>query len=584
MVPAQKKDTKKFFLSYSFKYRLFIVGLILFSLAILSQLSKWQIWQRDRFTVIANEQIAKKEQFLTKRGTITSQDGVVLAVDRPVWDLVISVNNYQKDIDRFQEQKGVFLQFLANNGMIDYSEAEEKLSRSLTYVPLIKDLSSDQKKLIEKQNFSNLFFEKKYQRFYPNSELASHIIGFIGKTTSGQEYGTYGLEGYFWGDLKGSQGRIYKESDIKGDIILSEKYKAIIAKEGKNLTLTINTGIQQKVEKLLKKGVQQNKAKSGTIIIMNPRTGAIVAMANYPNYNPNFYWQINDYNRFKNKAVADVYEFGSVNKALTVATGLERKAIKPNTICNNHEKFLKFDEKRIYNYNYKVYGSLTPPEVLKYSVNICAAKFGLKIGAEDMYTYLRKFGLGDFINIGLQEEETSYLKDWQEWLRPDLATIAFGQTISATPLQIVSAFSALANDGIRMQPYLVKEIYNDQTKIEIKPYALSRVVSSKTAKETTKMLSYAQMNSANFSKFKGIYNIAGKTGTAQIAKKNGPGYHARRTNATFVGYAPANDPTMVMLLRLEEPGVNELSSLTSVPLWIKIFEAVKDDLHVTKVH
>jgi len=261
---------------------------------------------------------------------------------------------------------------------------------------------------------------------------------------------------------------------------------------------------------------------------------------------------------------------------------MQEGKLTEDDICNDVGK-LKIEDKTIYNFDYHRYGKVTPKETLQYSDNICAATYGLRVGATAMYTYLTKLGIGYSTGIGIHEEETSYLKAPEKWLKIDIATTSFGQAISATPLQFTSAMSTLANHGERMQPMLVKKIYNNEEEIVIKPTSTGRIFSAEISDKVAKMMEYATFTRLDMAKYKGVYSIAGKTGTAQVAKSDASGYYEDRVNVTYIGFAPATDARFIMLVKIENPQSGTLANLTVLPLWMKIFDTIKDDLGVPRI-
>lgn len=558
-------------------------SVIIYFVILIAQLMRWQIFEHDRFTALADGQRTSQQEIFTKRGTVYTQDGVVLSVDSPSWDVVLSIV-HESDKTVFEKKKSEIAQSLSSILEADEGDLLKKMnSENIASVTLFKGATKRQKDIIESKYFAGIYTVEAPKRIYPNGQLASHLIGYVGTDQFGTAKGFYGLEGFFWGDIKGKRGLSQQENDLMGNAIISKEYQNISFREGKNLVLTINSGIQKKVEQLIADGVRDLDADSGTVIIMNPKTGEIISIANFPTYNPNSYWDIKDVSVFKNKAVADPYEHGSVQKALTVAFAMNEGKLKETDICDDTGK-LEVLDKTIYNYGKAKYGKITPKDTLKHSDNICAAQYGLAIGPQAMYEYLTKSGIGRPIGIGLQEEETSFLKAANEWVDTDTATIAFGQTFSATPLQVVSSMSLLANNGERMQPYLVKKIYNNEEEININPVSNGQIVRPEIAQSVSGMLEYAIMQQRDMARFRGRYSIAGKTGTAQIARKDGPGYYDDRVNVTFVGYSPAQNARFIMLVKVENPRKGELANLTVLPLWGKIFDQIKDDLGVPQVN
>lgn len=554
---------------------------IIYIILIIVQLFRWQVLKYDEYSALANAQRTVQKEVITKRGTIYTSDGIVLSVDSPSWDVILSITN-KVDIEDFIKDKSEIISSLAQILDLPSEEIAGKISDDkLTYKVLYSGATKRQKDIISEKRFTGIYTEEATKRIYPNGTLASHIVGYVGKDAIGNPIGNYGLEGFFWGDIKGKKGLTTQENDLMGNALISKEYKNITFREGKNLILTINSGIQRKVEKILAKGVKELKAAGGAVVVLNPKTGEILSLASYPNYDPNYYWQVDNVVTYKNKAVSEPYEFGSVQKPMTIAMAMNEGKLSENDICND-TGVLKVLDKKLYNYGYKKYGKITPKQVLQYSDNICAAKYGLMISDETMYKYLVGFGYSQQLGIGLQEEETSYLRSTTEWVDTDRATIAYGQTISATPLQIASAVSVIANDGLRMQPYLVRSIYNNEGRIDIGPVEVGQIIKPEIAKKVSGMMEYATMGRPEFAKYRYQYRISGKTGTAQIAKKDGPGYYDDKVNVTFVGFAPSENARFVMVVKIEEPRKFELANQTVLPLWSEIFDAIKDDIGVPR--
>lgn len=577
-----KKLEKKVSHSLSTKEYIWMAIVFLF-IGLLYFQFRWQILEYDRFSALANAQLAVRQDVFTKRGTIYTQDGVVLAVDSPAWNVVLSVTNHV-DQANFLVKQDEILSELASVLDIDAEEMSEIYNPNvLTYQVLYRGINKRQKDILEEKKLLGIYTEDSIKRLYPNGDLFSHVIGYIGTDSFGRPRGNYGIEGFFWGDIKGKEGATQQEKDLSGKAIISKQYRNVQFREGKNIVLTVNSGIQKKVEQILESGVREQRADAGSVVIMNPKTGEIIAMANYPDYDPNEFWKVRDVSVFRNGAVSGPYEYGSVQKPLTVAMALEEQKITEKHICNDTGR-LKLDDKIIYNFNFARYGRITPMQTLQYSDNICAAEYGLLVGADRMYAYLRELGLGVSTGIGIHEEETSFIKAPDRWLSIDVATTSYGQAISATPLQFASAMSTLANGGVRMQPMLVKKIYNNEDEITITPTSVGRVFSEKTATMVAKMMEEATFTRADMARYKGVYSIAGKTGTAQVARSDTAGYYDDRVNVTYVGFAPAIDARFVMVVKIENPKEGTLANLTVLPLWMKIFDTIKDDLGVPRIN
>lgn len=557
----------------------YLVVLGIFFVLVLA-LYRWQIVYFDKFNTLAKTQIYQQNSVISKRGTVYTADGMVLAADQPTWDLIVSISNKQ-DYKRFFEPSNFtkFKKIVKEILNKDISYLQDKSLDKLAYIVIAEGLTKADMLKIKGENFVGVYFKQNIKRIYPNGTLASHVIGFVGRNVKGEPIGLYGVEGFFWGDLKGKAGIIKREKSINGQTLAVGQYKQALLREGKNIMLTIRSGLQAKVEQVLAKQVKKFKAKSGSVIIMNPHTGEIIAMANYPTYDPNIYWKYKDLRIFKNLAVSSVYEYGSVQKPLTLAMALQEKIIDKKYKCNDTGS-LKVLDKVVYNWAYAKYGWIDLLGILEHSDNVCAAKVGLKIGAKTMYSYFKKLGIGHLLNIGLQDEETGYLKDCRLWNKADVAVASFGQMVSATPLQVLSALSTIANHGIRMQPFIVKKIFSSEEEIDFKPYVAEKVFSREVADHIAFLMFKATMKQREWRRYRGVYEVAGKTGTAQIPKKDGIGYEEDKVNTTFVGFVPYKEPAIIMLVRLEEPQKYQLASKTAVPAWQAIFDVVKDELGV----
>jgi cell division protein FtsI/penicillin-binding protein 2 len=579
------------------------IGYVITFLAfiLLFQIFRWQILFAEKFEGMAQGQYQSNRIQVAPRGVITAADNTVLAVDEPVWNIYATLSQDETERESFFENKDRFVTEVSSILGVERSEIESKLTDDFVYTSLMKEVSTEKKKMLEQaeifgpgtQGFG-LYFENEEKRVYPNNELASHILGFIGRNEYGELVGQYGIQGYYYGDITGREGYSYEEKDSAGNVILTAEYEPILPRDGKDFKLTIVPNIQNKVETELEKGVRENQAKSGTAIVMDPKTGAILAMANYPSYNPNEYWRTSEPWILRNRAVSDIYEYGSVQKPITLGIALETGTIKKDHTCNDTTGYIDLFEvtgyadlkgRKIYTWNKRPAGNLDISGIFRTSNNPCTALIALDTDFNEFYSGLKDFGVGEFIGIGLQEEGTSHLKSKETWTKLDIITTSFGQgEISATPLQLISSLSTFANDGIRMRPYIISEIKDEKETIKIEPQVLSTPVS----KETSDIIRDALVKAVQDNSLTALgaplkeYNLAAKTGTAQISQKDAEGYDETLSNDTVVGFAPAQDPKMIMLVNLEEPKSANYASLTTVPVWRDIFLSIADDLEIKK--
>lgn len=594
---SQRKKTSKKNKSNSFWLML---GVTLMGLIVIFQSFRWQILYADKYRDLSEEQYKSTQISIAPRGKITAGDGTVLAVDEPVWNIYATLSKNEEEREKFFNNKEKFVSEVSGILGIEREEIDSKLTDDFVYAPLQKQVSTEKKKALENMEIFGsgskgfgLYFEREEKRIYPNDTLAAHVLGFFGKDSEGKTIGQYGIQGYYFGDINGRSGYSYEEKDSYGNVILTSEYQPVLPREGKDFKLTILPNLQSKVEKILEEGVKSTRSKSGSVIVMNPKTGAILVMANFPTYSPGEYWRAPETSVLKNKAISDVYEYGSIQKPLTIAIALDSKVIDKDFKCNDNTGYLDLFKvtgyadlkgSRVYTWNRKAAGVLDIAEIFKTSNNPCTAQIALKVNSQEYYNKLQEFGLGKFIGIGLQDESTNYLKPFDYWTKLDVITSAYGQGISATALQAISAFSAFANDGVRMRPYIIEEIKDENETITIKPQILSQPITKESAHIVRDALHTAVQRGSLGGLVKELkhYSVGVKTGTAQIAKGNEVGYKSDYTNDTVVGFAPLDNPKIIMLVRLEEPQTAGFSSLTTAPLWEKIFLAIADDMEIKR--
>lgn len=448
------------------------------------------------------------------------------------------------------------------------SELIKKLSdKNLLWVLLERKSPLTLKEKIESSKITGLGFEKDDKRLYPEASMAAHLLGFVGSDKLGRDTGYFGLEGYYNRQLRGKPGRASIDIDPLGIPILVGKYKSLEPKKGSSLLLTLDRTIQFIVEKNLKEAVERYQAKEGTIIVSDPKSGHILAMATYPNYNPGFFAQY-DEELYKNSAVADTFEPGSIFKVITMAAALDLSAIDPSSkcpICTGPRKIGGFE---ISTWNKKYYPDSTMTEIIQHSDNIGMTYVAEKLGLDRFYSYIEKFGFGQKTGIDLQEETSGVIRDKNQWRAIDLATASFGQGIAVTPIQILRAIGAFANGGKLNKPQVVYKIIDEEKTEIIKGENEKQVISPKAAAQITEMMVNAvEFGEAQAFKPKG-FRIAGKTGTAQIPVAGH--YDPDKTIASFVGFAPADDPKFIMLVIFTEPTTSQFGSETAAPTFFKI--------------
>ncbi len=399
---------------------------------------------------------------------------------------------------------------------------------------LLDTPSKEQIEEIKDLKIKGIEITDKQYRFYPSDELASQLLGFVGVNEKYDEpIGLYGLE------------KFYNDGLTKGE----------------DIKFTIEQKLQRQAEAALKKLVEDFSADKGTIIIQDPKTGKILALANEPGFDPNKYNEFPVEN-FLNPAIQNVYEPGSVFKPLTMAAGIDAGALTPETTFVDNGS-ITLNGKKIENWDLKAHGKLTMTNVIEQSVNTGAVFAEKLIGHERFYGYLKKFGFGVKTEIDLPNEVRGSLSNLERKGKRDIdfATASFGQGTAVTPIQLITAFSSIANGGLLMRPYLNSEL---------EPFIVRRVISEDSAQKTEKMMQSA-VEKAKVAAIDG-YSIAGKTGTAQIPNFKIGGYTEEYIH-TFVGFGPATDPKFVILIKLDKPNVI-LAGATVVPAFRELAQFV----------
>lgn len=409
------------------------------------------------------------------------------------------------------------------------------------------------------------------KRVYPEKEMACHLLGFVTYDHEVDYDAFYGVEEFYSEELRGLRGSWGGTDDPLNLSIRIGSRNVVLPQDGRDIVLTVDRTIQAVAEEELRRGLTDWGAERGTVIVMHPRTGAILAMASYPCYDPNpdLDRQINK-ELFINPAVSSNYEPGSVFKVVTMAAALDAG------IVGRYSTY--YDEGRIYvgghvimNWDRDAYGVVSMTELLKYSLNVGAATLTTNLGAERFYEYVKRFGFGEKTGIDLPYESPGMMRlpGDGNWREGDLGTNAFGQGIAVTPIQMITAVAAVANDGVLPKPYVVQRIEQDgQVVAEFHPTSGRQVISPWVARELTEMLVEVLAGKENLN-IPG-YTIAGKTGTAQIPVTGG--YHPVDTIGAFVGYAPADDPQFIILVKMDRPQKSPWGTVVAVPVFREIAE------------
>ncbi len=460
---------------------------------------------------------------------------------------------------------------------VDYDTILQKISkRNDAYEIIRHKIDRDEKNHILEMNIQGLHFLPEYFRFYPGDSLAAHVVGFVG--SDGKEYiGRYGIEAYFDKALHGTDGKVIQNRDARGGWLTNSKRTVFEKKNGDDLFLTIDYTVQYEVERILKKAVKEFDADDGSIIVMEPKTGKIIALANYPTFTPNKYNEVKDISVFRNNIVSEEYESGSVFKPITMAIGLDSGKVSPNTTYTDTGQ-VKVAEYTIKNSEEKVYGLQTMTQVLEKSINTGVIYVEKLVGNKKFRDYIERFGFGKLTGIELPAEADGNIRNLQHLNRNvEFYTASFGQGITVTQLQLAVAYSVLANGGNLMKPQIIdKIVHSDGTKEIIEPYVVHRVISQKVSEQIGKMLRSVVVNGHGKRADVPGYLIGGKTGTAQVANTGKKGYDNAQTIGTFAGYGPINDPRFVIVVRMNNPKTVIWAESSAAPTFGKVMKYLLD--------
>lgn len=547
--------------------------LFLFSFAaLIAKLFFWQLIEGRVLSTQAREQYEAGKVISAPRGNILAKDGSWLAARGESWLVFATLPEIEEGAEGIADKLALL-----------FTESEEEyekllldeslrirsllLKNNVVWVPLKHRVTSETKKEIEVLNIKGIGFELEEARVYPEASSAAHLLGFVGKNKEGEDIGYFGLEGYYDPALAGKPGFVSQELDAQGTPILIGDSQEITAIGGVDLLTHIDKAVQLTLDESLLEGIEKYGAKGGTGVVMNAKTGAVIAMSSYPSYDPSKYFEFGD-EYFKNPAVSDVFEPGSIFKILVMASALDAAVVKPDTKCDICDGPLKVDKYLIETWNKEYDKDRSMTDVIVNSDNVGMVFVGRKLGADKLYDYLSAFGIGSLTGIDLQGEVSGKLREKSTWNIVDLATASFGQGVSLTPIQMIRAVSVIANNGLLATPQVVDKIVGDAWQEDIEPIAGKRVISEPAAKEITAMMVEAAKNGeAKWTHLRG-FRVAGKTGTAQIPIAGF--YDDEKTIASFVGFAPYDDPKFVMLVTLREPKTSPWASETAAPLWYSI--------------
>ncbi len=545
---------------------------IFLGLSIVAKLYILQVLRYKSYVALAENQHDSTTTIEANRGEIFLQDEndlYPLAVNRRL-QMAYGVPSEMKELDLTVEKLSSILS-------LDQKSLKAKLSDEKDMFEILKHkLSEEEASKIKEAKIAGVYLTPESFRFYPGGELASQLVGFVG-SDGNQQKGMYGLESFWERELKGESGQLTQEGDSRGRWISISDRQLQPAQNGASLILTINRTVQFEVEKILKRAMEKFSADSGTVIVMDSKTGKILAMANQPSFDPNDFSKTEDISTFSNPAISESYESGSVFKAFTEAIGLDTGKISPTSTYVD-TGIVSEAGYSIRNSDLKANGLQTMTQVLEKSLNTGVIYIEKLVGNKLFADYVKRFGFGQKTGIDLPGElagNTVNLNDSKTTI--NFFTAAFGQGIAVTPLQLAAGYGALANSGMLMKPQIIDKIQYADGRIEqIEPQEVRQVVSKATADQMGSMLRSVVTDGHGKRADVPGYLVGGKTGTAQVAKTGSKGYEVGMNIGSFGGYAPinsaANDPQFVVLVKIVNPKGVEWAESSAAPTFGQVMK------------
>jgi cell division protein FtsI (penicillin-binding protein 3) len=553
-----------------FKVRVILVSTFLFFsfVLIVGRMFQLQVLKKEELYQLAARQQSSQIPLVPKRGTIYDRNENELAVSVEV-DSVYAESKKIVEVEKaVQKLSAIFPN--------DQKELRKKLKSGKSFEWIERKISPQETEAVKALHLSGIHFLKENKRFYPHSHLAAHVLGFVGLDSKGLE----GIELQYDVLLNGKESMLTMERDAKGRAIMMSGDSHEKEEHYRNIVLTLDKQIQHIAETELSHSVHKWGANGGMVIVMDPMTGKILAMASHPFFNPNQFIQYRS-RSWRNRAISDVFEPGSMFKAFLAAAVLEEKVIQPSDSFYCENGFYTVYDRTIRDPS--KHGWLTFQQVIKVSSNIGAAKAAEKIGKERFYRYLCDFGFGEKTRLGLPGEAKGILHHPRYWPPITLNTIAFGQGIAVTGIQMATALSAIANGGVLFKPQVVERITDERGKViqSFQPETVRRVISEETSRKVIALLqATTEKGGTGEQAVPPGYNVAGKTGTAQKADGLLGGYSEDKFTSGFIGFAPVEEPKIVVLVVIDEPKGSTYGGIVAAPVFRAIAEKVLPLLNI----
>jgi cell division protein FtsI/penicillin-binding protein 2 len=557
------------------RMEIFRYSIVLFSVVIALKLVFIQVFQHEFYEALASGQHELFQELIPERGEIYLHDFkdetlVPVAVNQQLAFVWADPREIDEADDTAQ----------ALGALFGYDEEtvealEDRLDQPEDpYEPIAREVEESVLEDLLNLELAGIHYTRESSRLYPEPEMSGHVLGFLGRNEDGSLSGKYGIEGYFNAELTGTQGYLLSERDIAGRLIAVGEREYEPALDGVDVVLTLDRTIQYKVCSSLQDAVTRHGADGGSVIIVAPTTGKILAMCGAPDFDPNDYNEVDSIQVFNNPAIFEAYEPGSIFKPLTMAAAIDAAAVTPKTTFTDTGSVLVDGwPKPIGNAEGKVYGTVDMTQVLEDSINTGMIYSMRAMGMDTFVEYVKRFGFGQSTGIELETEAVGTIASLDIGSEIYAATASFGQGITVTPLQIVMAYAAIVNGGVLKSPLIVDEIqYKDGTVEKRSSRDIAQVMDQKTARTVSAMLvSVIEHGHGKRAAVPGYY-IGGKTGTAQVARSDAIGYDQDNTIGSFAGFGPVEDPKFAMIVRIDNPKDVVWAESTAAPLFGEIAE------------
>jgi stage V sporulation protein D (sporulation-specific penicillin-binding protein) len=495
-----------------------------------------------------------------KRGSIYDKNGLLLAGTVQKYNLTVDPKYFKPDVSTLNK----LLKILE---MPQSSYSARLKSGSDRWAKLAESVTIEKYQSLLELELVGLHHEEFSTRTYPEASLSATLLGFVGKDDSSLPFGYYGVEGYYESELKGLPGFYSGERDTNLRPIVLGFQDRLESQNGRDIYLTIDKSIQQMVKDTSLKGVQLHSPKKICIVVADPYSMALLGLTCLPDYDPGDYTSFEE-SSYRNSIISDLYEPGSTFKPLVVASAIDKKVIK------QHDKLpedgpITIGEYRISTWNHKYHGYLSVADVLAKSSNVGMVEIGQKLGNDDVYQLIQDFGISAKTGVDLQGEASGAVKQKSDWYPIDFATATFGQGLAVSPIQLLTSFSAIINDGELLQPYVVDRLSDgDNLQAKATKNMIRKVITAETSKSMRNILKYTVENAEYKWAIPQGYTFGGKTGTAQIPIEGK--YDPTKTVASFIGFSPADKPKFIALVILWEPSSSSWGSETAAPLFFDL--------------